>query len=78
MSKINLESIRPWIVKRITELLNFEDEVVCDYIFNQLEERVSLLTFFVVNTEFIIEASLVVVKTRSGFKYYHGLPPIAE
>ncbi|KAH8872899.1 Serine/arginine repetitive matrix protein 1 [Schistosoma japonicum] len=39
MSKINLESIRPWIVKRITELLNFEDEVVCDYIFNQLEER---------------------------------------
>ncbi|VDQ01042.1 unnamed protein product [Trichobilharzia regenti] len=38
MSKINLESIRPWIVKRITELLNFEDEVVCDYIFNQLED----------------------------------------
>ncbi|CAH8865581.1 unnamed protein product [Trichobilharzia szidati] len=39
MTKINLESIRPWIVKRITELLNFEDEVVCDYIFNQLEDR---------------------------------------
>ncbi|CAH8621835.1 unnamed protein product [Heterobilharzia americana] len=40
MTRINLESIRPWIVKRITELLNFEDEVVCDYVFNQLEERV--------------------------------------
>lgn len=44
MTKINLSSIRPWIIKRVTELLNFEDEVVCDYVFNQLEVRVSLNT----------------------------------
>ncbi|KAF7259492.1 hypothetical protein EG68_03137 [Paragonimus skrjabini miyazakii] len=41
MTRINLDCIRPWVAKRITELLNFEDEVVCNYVLNQLEERVS-------------------------------------
>ncbi|KAF6776082.1 hypothetical protein AHF37_00832 [Paragonimus kellicotti] len=39
MTRINLDCIRPWVAKRITELLNFEDEVVCNYVLNQLEER---------------------------------------
>ncbi|VDP93424.1 unnamed protein product [Echinostoma caproni] len=35
----NLDCIKPWIIRRITELLNFEDEVVWDYVLNQLDER---------------------------------------
>ncbi|VEL31241.1 unnamed protein product [Protopolystoma xenopodis] len=54
MTKINLETLRPWIVKRITELLSFEDEVVCDYIFNQLEERVSCMIFLVLSPPLVV------------------------
>ncbi|TPP60115.1 hypothetical protein FGIG_08916 [Fasciola gigantica] len=39
MTRVNLDCIKPWIVKRVTELLNFEDEVVWDYVLNQLDER---------------------------------------
>lgn len=42
MLRVNLECIRPWISKRITELLDFEDEVVCDYVYNLLDDRVSV------------------------------------
>eukprot|EP00051_Salpingoeca_urceolata_P003389 m.57382 g.57382 ORF g.57382 m.57382 type:complete len:121 (-) comp12734_c0_seq2:932-1294(-) len=38
MNKVNLETIKPWITRRITELLDFEDDVLIDFIFNQLEE----------------------------------------
>ncbi|VDN14592.1 unnamed protein product [Dibothriocephalus latus] len=40
MTKVNVESLRPWIVKRITELLTYEDDILCDYVFNQLSEQV--------------------------------------
>jgi len=40
MTKVNLDTIRPWVTRRITELLGFEDDVVIEFIFNQLEERV--------------------------------------
>ncbi|THD20160.1 hypothetical protein D915_008941 [Fasciola hepatica] len=39
MTRVNLDCIKPWIIKRVTELLNFEDEVVWDYVLNQLDER---------------------------------------
>lgn len=39
---VKLDVLRPWVVKRITTILGMEDEVVVEYIFNQLEaERVS-------------------------------------
>jgi len=41
MSKINLDTIKPWICKRLTELLGFEDDVVIEFIFNQLDEKAS-------------------------------------
>jgi PWI domain len=41
MSKVNLDTIKPWIYKRVTELLGFEDDVVIEFIFNQLEEKAS-------------------------------------
>ena len=36
MSKVNLEVIKPWITKRVTEILGFEDDVI-EFIFSQLE-----------------------------------------
>ena len=38
MSKVNLDIIKPWISKRITEMLGFEDDVVIDFCFNMLEK----------------------------------------
>lgn len=51
MTKVNLEVIKPWITKRVNDILGFEDDVVIEFIFNQLEEKVmsyfSLCLFFV-------------------------------
>ena len=38
MKKVNLDVIKPWISKRITEMLGFEDDVVIDFCFNMLEK----------------------------------------
>ena len=45
MTKVNLDTIKPWVTRKITELLGFEDDVVIEFIFNQLDERVIYLTF---------------------------------
>ncbi|KAK7904837.1 hypothetical protein WMY93_017444 [Mugilogobius chulae] len=39
MTKVNLEVIKPWITHQVTEILGFEDDVVIEFIFNQLEEK---------------------------------------
>ena len=40
MAKVNLDVLKPWITKRLEELLEVEDDVVIEYVFNQLEEKV--------------------------------------
>lgn len=40
MPKVNLEVLKPWITKRLGELLDIEDDVVIEFVFNQLEEKV--------------------------------------
>lgn len=47
MTKVNLEVIKPWITQRVTEILGFEDDVVIEFIFNQLEEKVMSLIVFI-------------------------------
>lgn len=37
MNKIKLDVLKPWIGKRISELLGMEDDVVADFVVNQLE-----------------------------------------
>ncbi|KAL5971356.1 Serine/arginine repetitive matrix protein 1 [Taenia solium] len=37
--RVNVESIKPWIVKRITELLSYEDDIVCDFVVNMLSDQ---------------------------------------
>lgn len=44
MTKVNLEVIKPWITKRVNDILGFEDDVVIEFIFNQLDEKV--MSFF--------------------------------
>lgn len=39
MSKVKLDTIRPWISKKITDLLHMEDDVVVEFVYNQLEEE---------------------------------------
>lgn len=38
MSKVKLDVLRPWMTARIIQLLGFEDDVLVDFICNQLEE----------------------------------------
>lgn len=39
MSKVKLDVLRPWISAKITHLLNLEDDVIEEYVVNQLEEE---------------------------------------
>jgi len=39
MKKVNLETLKPWIHERVTDMLTFEDDVVVAYIYNSLEEQ---------------------------------------
>lgn len=39
MNKVNIDVIKPWITKRITELLGMEDDVIIDFCFNLLEKN---------------------------------------
>lgn len=38
--KVNLDTIKPWINQKITEFLGFEDDVVIEFIYNQLTDKV--------------------------------------
>lgn len=48
MSKVKLETIKPWITTKITELMGgIEDDVLVEYVFNQLEaDKVKLFLLF--------------------------------
>ena len=37
MTKVKAEVIKPWVTERITEILGMDDDVVVDYVFNQLD-----------------------------------------
>ncbi|RLN38874.1 hypothetical protein C2845_PM01G10580 [Panicum miliaceum] len=39
MSKVKMDVMKPWIAKRVTELLGFEDEVLINFIYGLLEEK---------------------------------------
>lgn len=40
MSKIKLDVIKPWIQEKITEILKIDDDVVVDFVYNQLDQKV--------------------------------------
>ncbi|KAG5321744.1 SRRM1 protein, partial [Acromyrmex heyeri] len=39
MSKVKLDVIKPWITTKITQILGMEDDVVVEFVYNQLEEK---------------------------------------
>ena len=39
MSKVSLDTIKPWITQRVTQLLGVEDDVVVEFVFNLLEKK---------------------------------------
>ncbi len=43
MTKVNVDTLKPWIAQRITELLGLEDDVIVEFVYNQLEERVRVV-----------------------------------
>ncbi|CAN4128352.1 unnamed protein product [Withania somnifera] len=40
MTKVKMDVMRPWIAKRVTELIGFEDEVLINFIYSLLEHKV--------------------------------------
>ena len=49
MSKVKIDVLKPWITKRVYEMLKMVDDVVVEFIFNQLEdEKVCILIVIVV------------------------------
>ncbi|TXT09157.1 hypothetical protein VHUM_02631 [Vanrija humicola] len=39
LRKVNVSVLKPWIAKRLTELMRFEDDVVVEYVYSMLEDR---------------------------------------
>ena len=39
MSKVSLDTIKPWITQRVTQLLGVEDDIVVEFVFNLLEKK---------------------------------------
>lgn len=46
MSKVNVDTVKPWIAQRVTELLGIEDDVLVEFVYNQLEPRVGIWQVF--------------------------------
>jgi hypothetical protein len=49
MSKVKLDVIKPWIAQKITEILGMEDDVVVEFVFNQLEAEKVLFASLVLH-----------------------------
>ena len=41
-TKVKLDVLKPWIGKRVAEFIGMEDDVVVEFIFNQLEAKVNI------------------------------------
>ena len=46
MRKVNLDILRDWVVKKITSLVGFEDEVVIEYALGLLEDKSKPVSIF--------------------------------
>lgn len=45
MTKIKLEVIKPWIQDKLTDILKVDDDVVVNFVYNQLEVKVNWFLF---------------------------------
>jgi serine/arginine repetitive matrix protein 1 len=47
MRKVNLGVMRPWVTKKVVELVGFEDEVVVEYAMELLEDKTTHVSAFI-------------------------------
>lgn len=40
MTKVNVEVLKPWITEKVVSILGFEDDVLINFVFSQLESKV--------------------------------------
>ncbi|XP_075503889.1 uncharacterized protein LOC142541151 isoform X2 [Primulina tabacum] len=80
MTKVKMDVMRPWIAKRVTELIGFEDEVLINFIYGLLEGKevngkeiqISLTGFMERNTgKFMKELWLLLLSAQQNFS---GIP----
>ena len=45
MRKVNLDVIRPWVTKKVIELIGFEDEFLAEYAVSLLEDDTQPVRF---------------------------------
>ena len=45
-TKVKLEVFRPWVEKKIKELLGIEDDIITEYAFAQLSEKKAICSDF--------------------------------
>ncbi len=38
-TKVKIDTLKGWITRRVTQLAGFEDDVLIEYVFNQLEPK---------------------------------------
>lgn len=58
MSKIKLDVIKPWIQDKITEILKIDDDVVVDFVYNQLDEKVIFFVHMIIHLILIMHFPL--------------------
>ncbi|XP_073271996.1 uncharacterized protein [Primulina huaijiensis] len=80
MTKVKMDVMRPWIAKRVTELIGFEDEVLINFIYGLLEGKevngkeiqISLTGFMERNTgKFMKELWLLLLSAQQNLS---GIP----
>lgn len=69
MEKVNLDTVKPWVVNRITNLLGFEDDVVTEFIFNLLENEKVRIVHMSVCTQIELNLSGSVLTAECPFRY---------
>ena len=65
MSRIKLDVIKPWIQEKLTEILKIDDDVVVDFVYNQLDEKVR----FIIDLCSICESFINLFEKITHFPY---------
>jgi hypothetical protein len=80
MRKVNLQVIRPWVAKKVVELVGFEDEVLIEYAMGLLEDKsqpVNNFPCFPTNASIdIVFRHQILKKCKSTLLVFSPIPPL--
>ncbi|SIO73885.1 PWI domain-containing protein C825.05c [Babesia microti strain RI] len=77
LSKVRIDVLRPWINKRINELMGIEDEILVEYIMTQLKEALQNESTKDLSEIKLLDPKLLVVNI-TGFMAKKAQPFVAE